>query len=573
MKNALLFLILISSLNIFAQSTAISIDAKYDDWNNVVTYTDTNETLTDIDLLETQVTNDNNYLYIKIKTNDEFSLTSDLITQDIRLFIDTDNNANTGYLIQTGFGSELGIIFQERFAYINNSSGNQQIGFANFGFRSAPTVTSNEFEIAIDRNSIPDGTNPLFTNNTIRLFWQNGTNSDRLPNTGNFITYTFDNTPTTQYTPIEINKEQSNHIRVCSYNTLSNGIDDATRISHFEKVIKAINPDIIAFQEFWVDYTTIKNLMDNWLPLGTSHGWYVHYGIISKWEIIDNWTNFTNEDPVDYRQYATLINLPSEYGGTDLLFVNSHLNYGTLNAERQNEINGWNNFLVDAKTTGGNIDLPTNTPIVYLGDLNLVGYSQQLTSLLTGIDENGNGSSPDWDHSNLKSATALQTDINMYYSWRSDTDAAGNFPPGKLDYILYTGSVLNEEKSFVLQTEEMPTDRLALYNLDQNNTSSASDHFPIVADFSIYSNLSLLDNNLNNVRIYPNPTNKIVNIEIDNSTFNSIELFNIYGKRIQTFKINSTTKTINIEHLNSGVYFIQITNNKGKIIIRKLIKK
>lgn len=569
MKNILLTLILLFTLNIFAQSTAISIDAKYEDWNSITTYTDTNETLTGLDLLETQVTNDNNYLYIKIKTNDEFSLISDLITQDIRLFIDTDNDENTGYPIQTGFGSELGIVFQERFAYLETNG--TTTGFANFGFRSAPTITSNEFEIAIDRNSIPDGVNPLFTSNTIRFFWQNGTNSDRLPDTGSFITYTFDDTPVTQYTPIEINKEQSDYIRVCAYNTLNNGIDDTTRVSHFEKVIKAINPDLIAFQEFWVDYATIKNLMDNWLPLGTSHGWYVHSGIISKWEITGSWTNFTNEDPIDYRQYSVLINLPNEYG-TDLLFVNSHLDYGIHNAERQNEINGWNNFLVDAKTTGGNIDLPTNTPIVYLGDLNLVGYSQQLTSLLTGIDENGNGISPDWDYSNLESATALQTDINMHYTWRYDTYAVGNFPPGKLDYILYTGSVLNEEKSFILQTEEMPTYRLALHNLDQNNTSSASDHFPIVADFSVSSNLGLLDN-INKVKIYPNPTNKILNIEIQNSTFSNIELFDIYGKLIQTFEINNTTKSINIEHLNSGVYFIQISNNKGNKITRKLIKK
>jgi len=571
MKNLLTLTLLFFTLNILAQSTAISIDGKFEDWNNLTTYTDTSETLTGIDFLETQITNDNNYLYIHIKTNIDFSLQSTLIPQDIRLYIDTDNNEITGHPEQSGFGSELGIVFQERFAYINNSSGDQ-VGFSNFGFRSAPTVTSNEFEIAIDRNSLIDGVNPLFTNNTIKLFWQNGHNNDRLPNTGTFISYTFDDTPITQYTPIDINKEQTNFIRVCAYNTLENGIAESDRLPHFEKVIKAINPDIIAFQEFGVDYTTIKNLMDNWLPLGTSHGWYVHFGIISKWEITENWTNFTNENPADYRQYAALIKLPTEYG-TDLLFVNSHLDYGIHNAERQNEINGWNDFLVDAKTTGGNIDLPTNTPIVYLGDLNLVGYSQQLTSLLTGIDENGNGISPDWDYSNFKSATALQTDINMYYSWRSDTFSVGNFSPGKLDYILYTGSVLNEEKSFVLQTEEMPTYRLALYNLDQNNTSSASDHFPIVADFSIISNLGVLDNNLNKFQIYPNPTNKILNIEIENTTFNNIELFDIYGKLIQTFEVNDTAKTINIEHLNSGIYFIQISNNKGNKITKKLIKK
>jgi endonuclease/exonuclease/phosphatase family metal-dependent hydrolase len=571
MKNILLTLILLFTLNIFAQSTAISIDAKYEDWNNITTYTDTNETLTGIDFLETEITNDNNYLYIKIKTNVEFSLTSQLISQDITLFIDTDNNENTGYMAQLGFGSELGIKFQERFAHFNAVT-NDSIGYNSLGFRSAPTVTSNEYEFAISRNSIPDGINSLFTSNTIKLFWQNGDNNDRLPNTGAFITYTFDETPVTQYTPIDINKSQTDFIRICSYNTLENGIGNDIKRPHFEKIIKAINPDIITFQENSVDYQTLKNYLDTWIPLNNNNGWYVSFNTASRWEITNHWSNFRNINPPVHRQNADLVNLPEPYN-TDILIVNAHLTCCYDNAERQEEINGWNNFLIDAKTTGGNIDLPTNTAIIYAGDLNLVGYSQQLTSLITGIDENGNGSSPDWDNSNLKNVKALQTDIPMNYTWRKDNDTIGKYSPGKLDYILFTGSVLNEEKSFVLQTEEMPTYRLALHNLDQNNTSSASDHFPIVADFSISSNLGLLDNNLNKLKIYPNPTNKILNIEIENSTFSNIELFDIYGKLIQTFEINNTTKTINIEHLNLGVYFIQISNNEGNKITQKLIKK
>lgn len=46
-------------------------------------------------------------------------------------------------------------------------------------------------------------------------------------------------------------------------------------------------------------------------------------------------------------------------------------------------------------------------------------------------------------------------------------------------------SVLNEEKLFVLQNETMPSDRLTTYNLESNDTSSASNHFSIIADFSI----------------------------------------------------------------------------------------
>jgi endonuclease/exonuclease/phosphatase family metal-dependent hydrolase len=560
MKNTLLTLILLFTLNIFAQSTAISIDGKFDDWDNLTTYTDTSETLTGIDFLETQITNDNNYLYIRIKTNEEFSLTSNLIPQDIRLYLDTDNNENTGHPEQSGFGSELGIVFQERFAYINDSSGDQ-IGFSNF-IRSAPTITSNVFEIAIDRN---------FTSNTIKLFWQNGHNNDRLPNTGNFITYTFDETPITQYIPIEINKEQSDYIRICSYNTLMNGMG-TDRLPHFEKIIKAISPDIISFQENSLDNLTLKSLLDTWLPLNNSNGWYVNFNTASKWEITNQWTNFRDLNPPANKHNAVLIDLPNSYG-KDILIVNAHLICCNNNTSRQQEINGWNNFLIDAKTTGENIDLPENTPIVYLGDLNLVGYSQQLTSLLTGLDENGNGISPDWDNSDLENTTALQTDINMNYSWKGSYEDVGGFTPGKLDYILYTGSVLNEEKSFVLQTEEMPSTRLELYNLEENNTSSASDHFPIVADFSIKSSLSVLENKLDVFTIYPNPTKENLNINFKYNGIKKIGIFNIIGAELYRTKTNQNSFRVNLSNFKNGMYILKIQDEKGNMKTQKIIKK
>ena len=38
-------------------------------------------------------------------------------------------------------------------------------------------------------------------------------------------------------------------------------------------------------------------------------------------------------------------------------------------------------FIHDAKTNGGIIDLPINTPISFSGDMNLVGYSDNIIRL------------------------------------------------------------------------------------------------------------------------------------------------------------------------------------------------
>ena len=56
--------------------------------------------------------------------------------------------------------------------------------------------------------------------------------------------------------------------------------------------------------------------------------------------------------------------------------------------------------------------------------------------------------------------------------------------PERLDFIFYTSSVMSTAKSFTLQTEIMSNERLESYGLLWNETKNASDHFPIVADFT-----------------------------------------------------------------------------------------
>ncbi len=84
---------------------------------------------------------------------------------------------------------------------------------------------------------------------------------------------------------------------------------------------------------------------------------------------------------------------------------------------------------------------------------------------------------------------------------------------------------------------------------------------------------------LNNVSVYPNPTNNLVNVKIvsnENSTV-AIELVDALGKLVQNTKnhdvmIGENLFEMNTQELNDGVYFISILsgNNSSKI---KLIVK
>jgi hypothetical protein len=83
-------------------------------------------------------------------------------------------------------------------------------------------------------------------------------------------------------------------------------------------------------------------------------------------------------------------------------------------------------------------------------------------------------------------------------------------------------------------------------------------------------------NETENVIIYPNPASEIINIEFKKSLTDKseIQLFDISGKLF--FKqeiINKDRIEIDISHLNSGVYIIEINSENGFSERHKLIKK
>ncbi len=87
------------------------------------------------------------------------------------------------------------------------------------------------------------------------------------------------------------------------------------------------------------------------------------------------------------------------------------------------------------------------------------------------------------------------------------------------------------------------------------------------------ANASVLDNELLNVSIFPNPTNGMLTIKIPNSTQNTkISIYAINGQLLK--QMNTLDQEINVDLSNysKGVYFVNLTtNNTSKSI--KIIKK
>ena len=466
-----------------AQSTAILLDGRFDDWSPALTtFTDNNAPTTGIDLQSMQVTNDEAYLFIKLTVGSEVDLQDDLVAQTIRLYIDGDNNGATGTAVQSGYGAEVQVKFDTRTVteYFGASS---TVSWSNLDLVPLPTTTGTVFEIAIARNAKPDGVNDLFASGTVKLLFRETDGGDAMPNSGTVFSYTFDGTPTFQSAPIPVGRADASQVRLTAWNVLGDGITNASLQGPYQRILSALAPDVIGFSEC-VSSTAaqVKTRLDAWLPLGGT-GWYTvkdDYDLViaSRWPITQTWPSLT-------RQYAALIDLPSTCA-TDLLFTAAHLHCCTAGGNRQNEADEYVRFVQDAKNAGGAFTLPANTPMVYAGDLNSVGYAQQMSTLLTGDIVNnatyGADGPMDWDGSAATSTELEQTDARMAYTWRSNTSA---YPSGRLDHVLYTDAAMGLAKSFTLRTEVMPTATLSALGLNATDASAASDHFPITADFIV----------------------------------------------------------------------------------------
>jgi hypothetical protein len=132
------------------------------------------------------------------------------------------------------------------------------------------------------------------------------------------------------------------------------------------------------------------------------------------------------------------------------------------------------------------VDVIPKTPIVILGDMNLVGYVRQVETLLYGdiLDEEKYGADidPDWDGTPLTDLLSRHTETYHTFTWRDDETS---FSPGRLDYIVYTDSVLRVAKHYILDTAELSEAKLAEYGLSADDTLLATDHLTLVVDFVI----------------------------------------------------------------------------------------
>ena len=271
----------------------------------------------------------------------------------------------------------------------------------------------------------------------------------------------------------------------------------------FERIVRAIDPDVICLQEISPlrDPQQVGDILDGLLPLENDQKWQTQLGmdnvIVSRFNLEEEAARRVQSGSItNFGHAMALVDLPDEVYKEDLYLICTHFKSqgGQANIQaRQAHADAIIADIGDAKTPGGEIDLPFGTPIVVLGDLNVYDTdpAHHLVTLLNGDIENedkyGPDIKPDWDESDLADVLPHHNGTGEdTYTWRDDTQ---EFNPGELDRILYTDSVIQVENSFVLDTEIMTGEELAAVGLQAGDVlmdpkTGRYDHLPLAVDIS-----------------------------------------------------------------------------------------
>lgn len=538
-----------------AQSNPVRLDGVFEDWNDIEFVEGPSQT--QLSITELAIYNDEAFLYIRLRLNGEIILQNG----PIELWIDGDNDRATGEAI-----ADMGAEFYYHFGEKRGLFLGRIITQDDIAFIPLPTHSSDEFELRISRTVLPLGERLLFPAASIKMLASAGP-GNFIPTQGT-LEFSFLENETGSSPDVTLAREENSSLRLAAYNILRDRPLVSGFTDEFQRMIQAIAADIYCFNEFYESSAAqVKNLMDQTVDSGNEQGWYA---------------TKVDEDNVTVSRYpiraalkisqngnmsANLIKLPEPFN-SDILVINCHTICCNSEEIRQEQVDAIMAFILEAKQAGGRMDIASNTPIIVAGDLNLVGFKQQLLTLLNGSIVNeqtyGSGALPDWDGTPFEDLIPLHTDQALAITWRNPNS---EFPPGRLDFIIYSDSQLRPVKSYVLETTAMDASKRVANGL-LSSDAFLSDHLPLVSDFE-FINTTTAVNELDTkpiVKVFPNPATDVLQVFREKAGKQQEVLIRAAdGKLVWSGFLKDNTLFITLKNWKAGLYFLQI-GRRGKTI-------
>ncbi len=109
------------------------------------------------------------------------------------------------------------------------------------------------------------------------------------------------------------------------------------------------------------------------------------------------------------------------------------------------------------------------------------------------------------------------------------------------------------------------------------SNGALSSYYIDIDNVMITEGITTMDNEYSNnpdIRIFPNPTNGMINIVTDGINNADLTIYTIQGQIVYTEKLNAATsnKQLNLSYLTKGIYMIRISDEKSNIIKKLIIQ-
>lgn len=88
----------------------------------------------------------------------------------------------------------------------------------------------------------------------------------------------------------------------------------------------------------------------------------------------------------------------------------------------------------------------------------------------------------------------------------------------------------------------------------------------------VYNNPASVAKETLNASIYPNPTTNELNIQLDNGTIKSVEIYNMHGQKLLTADQNNASVQMDVSGLTQGVYIVKVLNGNGIGVVKRFVK-
>lgn len=89
----------------------------------------------------------------------------------------------------------------------------------------------------------------------------------------------------------------------------------------------------------------------------------------------------------------------------------------------------------------------------------------------------------------------------------------------------------------------------------------------------VYNNPASVNEERFTAALYPNPTDHLLNIEINNGQVENVVIFNTFGQEIQSVKYSKSSLQLDVSHLEKGVYLMKITDHSGANVVKRFVKQ